>query len=50
MLALLILLSVWGILANLCVALTVTAQVMDDRRDVADWQRTQDMIGAQKKP
>ncbi|SNQ48127.1 hypothetical protein FRACA_2200021 [Frankia canadensis] len=46
MLALLILLSVWGIVANLSVALVVLSRVVEDRRDVADWQRTQDMIRA----
>ncbi len=50
MLALLILLSVWGILANLAVALVVLSRIMDDRRDVADWQRTRDMIRTRKNP
>jgi len=46
MLALLILLSVWGILANLAVALVALSRILEDRRDVADWQRTQDIIRA----
>ncbi|CAO5166684.1 conserved hypothetical protein [Frankia sp. AiPs1] len=49
-LAVIVLLCVWGILANLTVALVLLSKITDDRRDIADWQRTQDIINARRNP
>ncbi len=50
MFALLYLLACWGVFANVTAALMVISRIMEDRRDVADWQRTRDMIRTRSTP